>query len=341
MPPELSQWISQVLRDILQHFMDVLQINIFVIDPQGQIIVPPFKGGYGAGFLENKTLGFGLESKEPTFLKQFEKQGGGYLEYRNRLLPVHHFAIPINVENGKDIAYVIVGPVILNKRLDSVEYKVISEKLKFDYDHLMKIAHEIRVVSYPMIKSILDLLSEVSKYVVQLNFQGPKFSKLSLERKNLPPEVSKAARDIYTSICLDELLVALLDVVLNITQAECGSIMTLDPQKRILTIKVSRGINTERAETTHLKLGEGIAGLAAKENTPFVIKGVEGDERIKHLLKRPEIQHALIIPIYTQNRVYGVLNLHTKLKDNNITDESLHAVQNLSRVTSTAINSIP
>jgi len=325
--------------DILQHFIDVLHINIFILDPQGQIILPPYQGRYGAEFLENKIFGLELSTDSPVFFRQFEKHEN-YLEYHNHTLDLHHFAIPMSAENGKLLAYMIVGPVILNKRLDSAEYKLISDKLQFDFDRLLSIINEVRVVSYITIKSILDLLAEVSKYVIQLSFQGQKMHNLGLGQETFPPQISKAAQDIYSSICLDELLVTLLDVALSLTKAECGSIMILDKKRGGLMIKVSRGIDAERAKNTQVKLGEGIAGLAAKERIPFVIRGTTGDKRILHLLKRPEIRHALVIPICLENTVYGILNVHSKNEENNMTDESLNVVQNLSRLTSAAINSI-
>ena len=69
----------------------------------------------------------------------------------------------------------------------------------------------------------------------------------------------------------------LLDVALKMTNTECGSIMVVDQEKQgDLTIKVSRGLNEERVKNTRVRIGEGIAGLAAKENKPFVIHGQQG-----------------------------------------------------------------
>jgi len=133
--------------------------------------------------------------------------------------------------------------------------------------------------------------------------------------------------------------VTILDVALNLTKAECGSIMILDEKSGELTIKVSRGLREGEVKKTRLKLGEGISGLSAQENTAFVISKEKIDNRIKHLLKRPEIKEAVVMPLSIKNRVFGVLNLHTKNEETHI-ETGLENLQHISRLISTAIRSI-
>ena len=155
----------------------------------------------------------------------------------------------------------------------------------------------------------------------------------------LPKGITETANNLYKSIVLDELLVTILDVALNLTQAECGSIMILDDKKGDLAIKVSRGLDQDKIKSTSLKIGEGIAGVAAKENTSFFISGLEGDNRIRHLLKRVDIKQSLVLPLSYQNRVLGVLNLHTKKEENKIY-ENVNNLKNFSKLISVAIKSI-
>ncbi len=319
--------------EILKHFTDVLRINIFIASPEGQVLLPPPENRYGVAILENGWGGLAIYEPEKNFLRKFEK-AGNYWEYTNAF-GLQIFAIPMNLEENKNVAYMIVGPVALHRRVDAIECKLISRKLNLDAAKILNSLNEIRVVSFVTIKSILDLLSEVTKYILQLNSQGQKFSV-----KYLPPRLTETAKDIYSSIYLHELLATLLDVALSMTKAECGSIMVLDKKSQMLTIKVSRGIDMDRVKNTHLKIGEGLAGLAAKENMPFVISGTEGNSRIKHLLKRKDIRQALIVPLLTEGSMFGVLNIHTKNPNNLIAEDSLSLVQNLSKLTSAAITSI-
>lgn len=294
-----DQW-----RDILRHFTDVLRMNIFIVDCNGGILLAPDEGK--------------SEREEAQGLDKFEKHKN-HLEFKHHF-GVHSFALPMNGKDGNAIAYMMIGPVNLNKRLASAQDK------------------ELPIVSLEMIKSILDLLKEISRYILELSFEEQRFSKMRFNREILPAQVSEAAHDIYSSICLDELLVTLLDAALSLLKVECGSIMVLDQEKLIM--KVSRGIDAHLTKDTPMKIGDGIAGLALKENTSFVINGTKSDHRIKHLLKRPEIKHSLVMPIGLENNVFGVLNLHTRIEKNKMTDENICAVKNLSRLTSAAINNI-
>ena len=120
-----------------------------------------------------------------------------------------------------------------------------------------------------------------------------------------------------------------------------GNPMSLaEIEKEYLTIKVSRGIDGENALQARLKIGEGIAGIAADENTSFVISGEQSDNRIKQLLKRPDIKQSVVIPLSSQDRVFGVLNLHTKCEEKKIGINENKNLQNLSKLISTVIYSI-
>jgi hypothetical protein len=326
--------------DFLRRFVDVLRINIFMVDSEGRILVPPYRNGerkYGSEFLST-SFGFDFSGKKSAFWQKFQKTGP-YLEAKDAF-DFRVFAIPIIVDkNQQPVAHVIVGPVILNRRLDSEEYVKIASGIGLKNDQLVDVINEVRVVSFIAIKGILDLLSEVFKDVLELNLEKKRLHETRFNREILPKEVADVAQEMYMDIHLDELLVTILDVALNLTKAECGSIMILDEKSGELTIKVSRGLQEGEVKKARIKLGEGISGLSAQENQAFVISKEKIDNRIKHLLKRPEIKEAVIMPLSAKNRVFGVLNIHTKNAATHI-ETGLENLQHISRLISTAIRSI-
>ena len=318
--------------DILSRFIDVLHINIFIVDRKGLTILPPEEGKYGGRLLTERSLGFHPTQDPAEYLKKFE-QYGSYLEYTSPL-NLHQFAIPININGeGGPLGYMIVGPVILNKRLENAEYTTLARERNIPVQDLINEVNGLRVVSNVMMNSILDLLCEIVKNNIELSGIKSEMRQQGEGKEGFSEEIKEAAKDLYSTVCLDELLVTLLDVALKMTNTECGSIMVVDQEKQgDLTIKVSRGLNEERVKNTRVRIGEGIAGLAAKENKPFVIHGQKGgDNRITPFLKRPEIQHALVMPLMAKRRIFGVLNLHTREAqcsiENNI--ENLQYLSNL------------
>lgn len=317
--------------DILSRFIDVLRINIFIVDNQGSILLPPEEGKYGGRLLTDRTLGLDLISEPPSFFQKFQRHGL-YLEYASRL-KLHQFAIPINI-NGDTIGYMIVGPVILSKRLENAEYERIArEKGISDHDLISEI-NALRVVSNVMMNSILDLLYEIVKNNVALSGIKKEIYKPQQEQSSdLSREVKEAAKNLYSTVCLDELLVTLLDVALKMTRTECGSIMVADEEKEgDMMIRVSRGVNLDKMQNVRVKIGEGICGTAARERVPYyLIHGQEGSNRIKHLLKRPEIKHSLVMPLVSKKGVFGVLNLHTK-EDDCAIENNIENLQYLSRL---------
>jgi hypothetical protein len=327
--------------DVLRRFVDVLRINVFIVDNAGRVIIPPVydrdnRGIYGARYL-NLAFNFDLNAAEPDILNNF-KPHGLYLEARG-LFDLYSFGVPIKIEKDNIIGCVIVGPVILNRRWDMDAYLQAAKEMNLAIDDFADVMHEIRVVSFVTIKAVFGLVAQVVKNITDLRLENIKLHQKRFKKDVLPGNILADVKDMYASIHLDELLVTVLDVALNITGAERGSIMLVDKEKGELNIQVARGIDKEKIMNTKVKLGEGIAGIVAQENRSFVISGMQAEERIKPFLTRPEIKQSAVVPLAVQNRVFGVLNLHTEQAEGKIEIDEKN-LQHISRLISTALYSI-
>ena len=319
--------------DILSRFIDVLRINIFLVDCTGSIILPPEEGRCGGRLLTERSLGFDLLCDSGNIMKQFDS-AGHFLESVNKY-GLYSFAIPINIADQQTIAYMIVGPVILNKRLDSTDYMEMAKQFGVKGEELLAEINEIRVVSNLMIGSILDLLAEIVKDSIELTIKEKELDQIKLDQETYLKSVKQGAREIYSTVHLDELLVTFLDLALRMTNTECGSIMVRDDDHGDLIIKVSRGLDGEQVQNTRVKVGEGISGRAVKQNISFVINGQNGEGTMQALLRRSDIKQSLVMPLVAKNRVFGVLNLHTK-KDEAKIEDNVDNLQYLSKLISSA-----
>ena len=63
----------------------------------------------------------------------------------------------------------IVGPVILNKRLENAEYTTLARERNIPVQDLINEVNGLRVVSNVMMNSILDLLYEIVKNNIELS----------------------------------------------------------------------------------------------------------------------------------------------------------------------------
>ncbi len=279
--------------EILAHIINVLRINIAVIGPEGSIILPPAEKKFGAKLYTDPTLRADLSDDSTNFIKKFE-HNGKFLESTNRF-DLNIFAIPIGLNIGKSSvsAYMLVGPVILNKRLDHSEYYRLAKKYGVVGDDLINEIDELRVVSNIMMDSILELLSEIIQNNVTLGLQGEKQKSGDLE--------------------------TFLEMALKIAHSECGSIMLIDGEcQDFLTVKVSKGLNYKKIHNVRIKVGEGLSGLVAQENSPIVVSARTNNNRIQQFLRRPNIKQSIIMPLTNHGKILGVLNIHTKKEANKI-----------------------
>lgn len=319
--------------DTLSRFIDVLRINIFIVDHEGRMVLPPDDSKFGGALLMDNALGFDLMSKTAQIQEQFRPYDG-YWEIQGRF-QLHSFAIPVKTNDGQLMAFMVVGPVILNRRLNNEDYERWAKEYNVDVNKVLDQVLTLRVVSNVMIKSILDLLAEIIRDNVALQYHENELSQFKYEQKSMEKKVNKASREIYAQVVFDELLVTFLDVSLKIANMETGSIMVLDDDNGDLTIKVSRGLDQKRVQQARIKPGQGVAGMAFQENAHFIIGDQQTDARLRPYLKRPEIKHSVVMPLKNKNRVFGVLSLNTTQNDG-VSKDNIENLQYLTQlITST------
>lgn len=208
---------------------------------------------------------------------------------------LHNFITPLKLTD-KVFGYIIIGPIVLVMRKSQDEYLKIAQDLGLDnpqsfYDSIL----EIKTLSFHGEQSLMELIKDIAEYTLKLAYQN----------------LFKQRGIISTLPGLMALLNAMLDVAFEISQANVGSIMLLDENTDELTIHSARGIAPEIINNTRVKLGERIAGVAAKKQEAYLIDEHFNDNRIKPYLERPYLSSSMVIPLKMENRAIGVMNLST------------------------------
>ena len=99
----------------------------------------------------------------------------------------------------------------------------------------------------------------------------------------------------------------------SILDADRCSLMLMDEHSNELCIKAAIGIQPDIITKSKLSIGEGIAGLVAKEGKPMLVEVVDTDERIKRgNLPGYKTKSFLSAPIKLGRKFIGVINVTDK-----------------------------
>lgn len=203
------------------------------------------------------------------------------------------------------LGYMILGPVIFMKRKDKSEVQSLASEFGIDFEKLWNQFLELRVFSYKGIHSLLDMIENLTKSVLNLAY-----AKVVMQKKMMRRFSDIAGeKSLFKTTSSDEFLKIFLDLAMSLSKGSKGSVMVLDAHKNRLTIQASCGISSDVVRETSLKVGEGIAGLAAETKKSFLINKQNVDALLCDRLKKPEIASSLVIPIRYNDLVYGVLNI--------------------------------
>ncbi|MDD4899212.1 MAG: PocR ligand-binding domain-containing protein [Candidatus Omnitrophica bacterium] len=302
----------KVWQKIQDNFAAVTDVSMRTYDAEGRpVIAPSFQPRLCQQLsrqspLRDKLCGLCL----PTFL------GGKAVVDKNLsyscLAGFHNFFVPLRFGSEKIAGYIVFGPVILIARKPKEEYLRLANDLNTNAEELWSAILEIKVVSLHYMQSLTQLIADVFAYTAKMEGE-------EAGQKSVKSEDAKWNR----------VLEILLDVALEMSQADIGSVMLLDEKKQMLTIRNSQGLPEEVKKNSRVYLGEGISGIAAQEGSAFLLNKNIQDNRLKVLLRRPYINSAMVLPLRLHDKIVGVVNLGTKSPSVNFTQDNINIMQKL------------
>ena len=113
---------------------------------------------------------------------------------------------------------------------------------------------------------------------------------------------------------IDEMLKIVADIVVQVTGTDLCLIYLLDDSGRELVLRGASGPTKNIVGKIRLKMGEGVTGWVAQQNTPAVInREAWRDERFKPVpnLSQDSYQSMLSVPLKGIDEVVGVINVRT------------------------------
>lgn len=149
-------------------------------------------------------------------------------------------------------------------------------------------------------------------------------------------ELLQALHEVVESVDLtieaDDLFGRMLEIAVEVTGAEGGSLMLLDPQSRTLRIRVAQGVEPELWPKIRVALGQGISGRVAAEGRPIHLRGRADRRQYDLVRERVDVESALCVPLIHAGRVLGVLNVHHATRPDVFSDDDLQFMEQLARL---------
>jgi len=247
---------------------------------------------------------------------------------------VTYACAPIRVTAEKTVAYFVIGPMIVGQREDELSFRQRVGVRGADAHALWALLLSLKLYTFSGIRSVLRLMEEVGTALVELAYQA----------KQLPsifPSTSKVDQAVV-AYHVDRVLHSLLEAATMATHADGGSVMVYDERKDTLRIKVAQGLQDEVVATTHLRQGEGIAGVAATERAILLIDEQTSDQRIRQRMQRKDLVSSLVAPLSSDSthEPIGVLNLRTANPNRRFTQEHVELLRRLLDIASVALGSL-
>ncbi len=117
------------------------------------------------------------------------------------------------------------------------------------------------------------------------------------------------ARELSSLLDLDQLLERLAESIKQLINYDAFSIMLVDDQQTMLRHRYSKRFD-ERLQPDHIPMGKGVTGAAAMERTVMRVADTRSEPR--YIPTHPGIRSELAVPLITQDRLIGVMDLETE-----------------------------
>jgi putative methionine-R-sulfoxide reductase with GAF domain/ligand-binding sensor protein len=323
--PEYKNLIDEKKwKKIQDSFAEILNIGLKTVNKEGETLVEA--SGYNP--CEKLSQISPLKENICRICLDGVKSIWGENYFYSCPLGFNYQAIPVEPIEEKVIAYIIAGPFLMIRRKNKEEIKNIARQYKIDYELLYDSFIRTRVISFQMLESTKRLLYEVMQCISQYFYQ--KYTLIEVL-----PQWQKL-KDTIGAYYFDKFVNVLVEMISKNATAERISLMFYNQEEDELYIKAGTGISNEILKHTRIKLGERIAGLAAKEMKTIIIEEDNTDEKIKSRMSNPELKSAVVMPFHHEGKLIGVINIGTS-KRKRFSKSSLKLVSELMNLSAVAI----
>ena len=135
-----------------------------------------------------------------------------------------------------------------------------------------------------------------------------------LKKKTLETQtLLEVEKSLSSTLNLNDLLELILDSLLKVVKYDAVAIFLVDKEKEEIDHIKARGFDPLIEPDLQLKMGEGMAGWAAKNKESLIVPNAKDEPR--YIEARVETKSGMAVPIVSQNRTIGVFSLESDQPD--------------------------
>ena len=149
----------------------------------------------------------------------------------------------------------------------------------------------------------------------------------------------QASQVMASAFDIENRLSRLLDVVIEVMEAERGFVMLCDPATNTLSVKVARQMGRELEASSP---SMGIAGRAAIDGEPVLMADRDQDSEfgMRESIIRNQIRSAMCVPLRIEHRVLGSVYIDTTQSVASFSEEDLELFMSLASQSAMAIDNV-
>ena len=125
--------------------------------------------------------------------------------------------------------------------------------------------------------------------------------------------LSKISQTIASNLYLEDVLKLIVMVTAEVMNSKICSLMLIDEEKGGLVIRATQSVSEAYIKKPDIRIGEGIAGIVAKEGKPIQVLDVREDPKYinREIAKKEKLCSLLSVPMSVKGKTVGVLNVYT------------------------------
>ena len=161
-------------------------------------------------------------------------------------------------------------------------------------------------------------------------------------RDELKRNLTRLGDTLSSTHDLKRMLAVILETAMVTIRAEAGSLMLFSGNRDELYLKVGRGLDGRLPvpDDVRVAVGDGVAGIVARTGEPLHGRVGTGADELSLAAAEPRADSVVSVPLKSQNRVIGVLNLYDRVMEDDFDEDDVATIRSFANQATVAIDNV-